>query len=180
MTNITVLIGENGIGKTRFLEKKAEESINNNLRIVTNLLDYNIYNSEETDDKKLKDIDYVGNHILSELNKLKVTDKNSDAQNMFKLVITKGDVLLLDEVDVNMTYSDITGIMSAIADSRNHWKEIYISGYNVLLSRVFVDTDKEDYTTIYNPNYCFVRTIGDDVVLEHITEDDANEYFDSI
>lgn len=67
--------------------------------------------------------------------------------------------------------------MSAIADSRSHWREIYISGYNVLLSRVFIDTNKEDYTTTYNPNYCFVRTVENDVVLEHITEDEAYEYF---
>ncbi len=178
MNNVHAIIGSNGIGKTRFMIKKIEEAKNNHLRIVTNLPDYRIYNSNIIDNNKINALDNFGNPLLNELKEDRLVSKEKESLELLRLIMTEGDILILDEIDAFISHSDIPNLMAAIADTKDYWKDIYISGYNSFMDRVFVTTDKKDYTTIYDPNYCMVD--DSNLELKYITEDEAYEYFDSI
>lgn len=124
---------------------------------MTNIETYTMENSSKRDTKKIDDIDYFGNKIL---NRVLHPDKEhvlTPADHLMNLLLLEGDVLIINDIDLDIRDFEIMWIIQAIANSKDNWKEIYISGHNIILDQLFITRDRETYETSYNPNYCYIR-----------------------
>lgn len=130
-SNITLIIGDNAIGKTRRLYKIYKEKLESEGLVVTNLPSKNKY-YEVSEDKrsKLEEISFCDDYM-------KEKPENTGIQRLLDLLSYEGDILIIDEIDKNLTPQQIVDISHIIRESRTMWKEIYISGYDVKLIVLF-------------------------------------------
>ena len=173
---ITLYIGDNSSGKTRKLLDIAKTSMSNDLMVVTNLpalkRDYLI------DENKLQ---YFKDNIYNDMCKHLVLETpaktlhEASCRKLVELLYSKGDVLILDELDCMITRQEVIDICDCLSCISPLWKDIYISGYDSDLTRMFVQIDEDNFET-YNPN---VYLVEDDKVIK-LKEDDIDECFDSI
>lgn len=173
---ITLYIGDNSSGKTRNLLEIAKTSMSNDLMVVTNLpalkRDYLI------DENKLQ---YFKDNIYNDMCKHLVletpakTMHESSCRRLVELLYSKGDVLILDELDCMITRQEMIDICDCLSCISSFWKDIYVSGYDSDLTRMFVQIDEDNFET-YNPN---VYLVEDDKVIK-LKEDGIDECFDSI
>lgn len=172
--NIYVIIGENASGKTRYLTKILDEALEKGMKISTNIRKFEAMTTDEIDENKV-------NTLIRHRNKLpnmKFEDKKDNPlHDMYRYLVSKGDILVLDELDFRIGLSDVMMLFKAVADVRECWKEIYVSSYNYNIGRVFLDIDPEDFTETYTPQFMMVNKKLEAI---SITEDDALEYFDKI
>lgn len=161
--NIYCIIGDNASGKTRFLTHLCEE----NTGVVTNLpiggggyfecLDKsNILRATE-----LKPISF-GEELWY----------SSHLSNLYKMIVAKGNYLVLDELDSCLLADDLLRLCACISELRDCWKGIYVSGFSSYLDRLFSRESTHERLC----NYCIVD-LGLNLV--PITEEDADECFDS-
>ena len=116
MNNVHAIIGSNGIGKTRFMIKKIEEAKNNHLRIVTNLPDYRIYNSNIIDNNKINALDNFGNPLLNELKEDRLVSKEKESLELLRLIMTmaKGTNIVLPSFPEAISPTAITRNLSCL------------------------------------------------------------------
>lgn len=173
---ITLYIGDNGSGKTRKLLDIAKTSMSNDLMVVTNLpalkRDYLI------DENKLQ---YFKDNIYNDMCKHLVletpakTMHESSCRRLVELLYSKGDVLILDELDCMITRQEMIDICDCLSCISSLWKDIYVSGYDSDLTRMFVQIDEDNFET-YNPNVYLME----DGIATRIPDDDIDDCFDRI
>ena len=173
---ITLYIGDNGSGKTRKLLEIAKTSMSNDLMVVTNLpalkRDYLI------DENKLQ---YFKDNIYNDMCKHLVletpakTMHESSCRRLVELLYSKGDVLILDELDCMITRQEMIDICDCLSCISSLWKDIYVSGYDSDLTRMFVQIDEDNFET-YNPNVYLME----DGVARRIAEEDIDDCFDEL
>jgi hypothetical protein len=173
--NITLVIGDNASGKTRYLKNKIEEARKNNFRIVTNIPGYE--SEYPIDKEKLALIKETNNRLVERIvDKVDInTSIDAYIDNILRLLYSRGDRLFIEDIDIKLTPQNIIDISTAIADIRHTWNQIYITGRNLGLTRMFVDTETFNYTETYTPNIIHI----DENMIEHqVTEDEECDYFD--
>lgn len=173
---ITLYIGDNGSGKTRKLLDIAKTSMSNDLMVVTNLpalkRDYLI------DENKLQ---YFKDNIYNDMCKHLVletpakTMHEASGRKLVELLYSKGDVLILDELDCMITRQEMIDICDCLSCISSLWKDIYVSGYDSDLTRMFVQIDEDNFET-YNPNVYLME----DGVARRIAEEDIDDCFDEL
>lgn len=130
-SNITLIIGDNAIGKTRRLCKIYKEELATNSLIVTNLPSKNKYYSiSEAKHNKLVDTNFYDDYKEEK-------PENAGIKKLLDLLSYDGDILIIDEIDKNLTPQQIIDISHIIRENRTMWKKIYISGYDVKLILLF-------------------------------------------
>ncbi|MCM1222806.1 MAG: hypothetical protein NC548_50950 [Lachnospiraceae bacterium] len=173
MQNITLYIGDNATGKTRRLESICKT----HKYCVNNLEKYKSQRGIELDNNKvqalLDDDEYSYNNLRHSEKRNSIDAKYIN--ELLDMICSKGDVLIIDELDANLSLSDMMDITHAINTVRPYWKAIYVSGYNGDLRSIFNDTS-EDGTQVYNPNIHTIDEHDNDIEL---TEEQACEYIDS-
>lgn len=175
--NITLIIGDNATGKTRYLVKKIIEAQNNKLSVVTNILQYK--GDYAIDDDRLALMIGLNNRLVDRIvNKRAIkTSEDAHINALLQLFYSRGDILIIDEFDTELTKQNITDIAAALSEIRTTWRKIYITGYSEYITRVFTEIDEENYTESYMPRILYI----DDKMKPHkVTEDNECEYFDKI
>lgn len=174
--NIHLYIGDNASGKTRVLKDIIKKSKDDNKAVVTNIIPYNI---EYVIDKEKKEyLRYTNNALLDKL----VFDDNiqtlyeASVVKLLKLLYSKGDILVIDDLDAELIMQDILYFSIALADIRSKWDEIHVVGHTYEILRMFTDTDYEDYTESTEYNIYYV----DKMNVKHISEEETYEYLDEI
>lgn len=168
--NIYLIIGENTSGKTRYLQKLNKENSDNGIYTVTNLSKqyYDI------DDSKIRSLENIEIQRFEQLKHHSTSvDYDGYVKSLFDLICSQGEVLILDELDSKLYVNDITSLSAAISETRDNWKEIFITGYSPYLCRLFKNEELDEY----KDNFYIVNK---DLELERITEEQADEYFDKI
>lgn len=174
---ITLYVGDNANGKTRKLVDIIRLSRNNDVSVVTNIeklrRDYLI------DENKLQ---YFKDNIYNDICKYLIfntpakTMHEAGCRKLVELLYSKGDILVLDELDALLEPQEITDISECISYIAPLWKDIYISGYDIKLLRMFVNTDLDNAVETYSPNVYLLK----DAAAYKLDEDDINECFDEI
>lgn len=175
MCNITLYIGDNASGKTRVLKNLVTEYKEKGKAVVTNIPGMGL-SSYRTDDNKLNTLRGVYNELVK--NNLDIKGDKYCERMMNKLLsytYAHGDILILDEVDVNTSPQEAVDFGMVLSEMKHTWEHIYINGYDLGLLRAFVDI--ADYIETYNPNVYYVKTVTDIIKLK---EDEILEHFDII
>ena len=169
---ITLIVGQNAIGKTVYLQNKIKDMSRNN-NVISNLIESNYlnsvpYNRERIDD--LKDILDTEN-IAENDDMLGISTDEVRISKAFALILTlickDLEYLYLDEPEFGLSYREIGFLIWFLCRVENSFKEIEIVTHSEMLlsqlenievktveydiaSRKFVKTDlKEDaYVTI--------------------------------
>lgn len=175
--NITLIIGDNATGKTRYLVEKIIEAQNNKLSVVTNILQYKV--DYAIDNDRLALMIGLNNRLVDRIvNKRAIkTSEDAHIDALLRLFYSRGDILIIDEFDTELTKQNITDIAAALSEIRTTWRNIYITGYSEYITRVFTEIDEENYTESYMPRILY---IGDEIKPHEVTEDNECEYFDKI
>lgn len=178
--NIVWYIGYNASGKTRKLIQLANDAIRNNKKIITNLGQYGLNTSTQKDSNKLKLLEESNNRLYYELlnNKINTNDEHIEyIRNLFNMICSKGDILIIDELDCNIRSYDSTFIARAISSVRSLWDSIYVTGRDENLAIIFTDFSDVYSAGVSNPNYHLINENGEDI---EISERQAYEYFDTL
>ena len=176
MFMITLYIGDNGSGKTRQLVNIIETSMNNGLSVVTNIPTFR--GNYVIDEVKLQ---YFKDNIYNDMCKhlvLETPAKTRDeviCRRLVELLYSKGDILVLDELDCMLTHQKMIEICDCLSCISSLWKDIYVSGYDSDLTRMFVQIDEDNFET-YNPNVYLME----DGVARRIAEEDIDDCFDEL
>lgn len=174
--NISLYIGNNAAGKTRVLKSIIKNAKEHNNAVVTNIEGYQKDYATDTQKQYLllnSNNRITNNTIGKELD----TAYKAQIARILSLICSRGDVLVLDELDANLTNQDIVDISNAISDVRHLWKEIYINGYSNYLLRLFTDIDRDTYEETYEPN---VILVDENAIQHKLSEEDMYECFDTI
>lgn len=174
--NINLIIGDNAIGKTRYLKRLAGRCQENNYKVVTNIDKYN--KNVVIDDNKVKLAVSKGNELIERiiLNGHVKNDYDSNLKHMLELVCAKGDILIIDELEAGIDNTNMMWIIMAISDIRELWKEIWVTGYDIALMRLFLDVDEDGHEHIEHRVYTIVN--GSEI--KKLAEDEIDEYFDKL
>lgn len=136
--NIHLIIGENAVGKTRFLKKKCEEYRG----CITNIPKYESPIGLSLDAKKVNSIEEFDDN-LGEMIYTNETNINKQyLKRLFNMICAEGEYLILDELDVNLERQSIIDIAQSIHATKDFWTEIYVSGYNSRLLELFPDRNE--------------------------------------
>lgn len=175
--NITLIIGDNATGKTRYLVEKIIGAQKNDLSVVTNIPKYKSYYAK--DEKRFALMKELNNRLVNRIvNDGKIeTTEDAYINALLQLFYSRGDILIIDEFDTELTKQNITDIAAALSEIRTTWRNIYITGYSEYITRVFTEIDEENYTESYTPRILY---IGDKMKPHKVTEDTECEYFDKI
>lgn len=178
INNVTLVIGDNAAGKTRYLEQLKENFMKKGLRVISNLDGY----TTALDFAKKEIIIQKGSCYLNDLlqgNLHGVYD--SCAYKLLQYILSNGDVLIIDELDSNLIDQHILDFCIMLSQLRVYWKEIIVSGYNDRLMRIFtyitydVDGYIEEEKTLVN------LTVLAQNKIRHINNEvEAYENFDTI
>lgn len=173
---IILYIGDNGSGKTRQLVNIIKTSMNNGLSVVTNIPTF--ISNYVIDEVKLQ---YFKDNIYNDICRHLIFDTPAKARDevicrkLVELLYSKGDILVLDELDCMLTHQKMIEICDCISCISPLWNSIYVSGYDGDLTRMFVQIDEDGFET-YSPNVYLME----DGVARKITDEDINDCFDSI
>lgn len=175
--NITLVIGDNASGKTRYLKKMLIEAKKDNLRVVTNIPGYKM--PYGIDKERLSLIKNTNNRLIDKIVINEDIETSSDAyiSDLLRLLYSRGDVLIIDELDVDLTVQEIVDVAAAISDIRKSWSRIYVNGYSEDITRIFIDKDHVTYTERYIPNILYV---DENMNIQNVLEAEECEYFDKI
>lgn len=181
--NVMVVIGDNAVGKTRYLEKISIEFLNRNSCVVSNL------------DKRMYQVNQDKKNIVLELGSEYLRNLMLDGgtnyydlqtYNLLRYTISDGDILILDEVDVMLKEQDLIDFCSVLSQLRDYWKQIIVSGYSPDLTRLFTYIDYEDYDDGFEIAFgskitkANLLVLKNEEVLKITNGDDVYEYFYSI
>lgn len=150
--NVSVVIGDNATGKTRYLKKLRKDFLNMDFSVVSNF--YNFQYS--ADPLKVNVVLEEGKEYMEEILTKKITIVDTYLQNLLQLITNVGDVLIIDELDRKLSLQGILDFCIILSQLRDYWKEIIVSGYNSALLRIFTyDSDgyKESEETLVNLLY---------------------------
>ena len=126
--NIIYIIGDNASGKTRYLKNIIADAKKNNYKVVTNIpgdaANYAV-NKE-----RLTLLKSLNNRLVEKIVIEKNIETSRDAyiEKLFRLFYSIGDILVIDELDINLTIQNIIDITAALSEIRKTWKKIYING----------------------------------------------------
>ncbi len=171
---ITLYIGDNASDKTRKLKDLVRE---NSLSVVTNIptlkKDYLVDNTK---------LQYFKDYIYNDMCRYLVFDTPAKSEHevscrrLVELLFSKGDILVLDQLDSALTRQEIIDISDCISCISPLWKDIFVSGYDSDLLRMFTYIDIETGIEIYKPN---VYLLENDKMTK-LEDDDINEYFNNL
>lgn len=127
MGEIMVLFGNNGVGKTRYLKQEIKNNVINNKKVISNLIPKN---------NLIMDIDKIsamndGITPYGEYSSDEWLEYCSD-ENLYKIlnyILSKGDILILDEIDSILPYQDVINICNILKDVSYYWDKIIITGH---------------------------------------------------
>lgn len=166
-TNITLILGDNANGKTRYL-KNICNKYKDKYKIVTNLVDESLgdadYVIDITKEKHVEDIDdsfYETMHDTKGCSPYML--------DAYKYIVYSGDILIIDDLDALLTGQEVIDICNLIKEMQEDWKEIYISGYSIYLLQLFYN-DTDVNILGFNENNEVIKMLGDEAV----------EYIDTI
>jgi Cdc6-like AAA superfamily ATPase len=126
--NITLYIGDSASGKTRILKQLINKAVSEGHKPVTNMKRY--YDANYVPDKNKKSAIIEANTDLTERiveNEIIETDYDSYLSDILRLLYSKGDILILDEIDAMLKTQDIIDLASVLSDNRGLWNKIYIN-----------------------------------------------------
>lgn len=170
--NISLIIGDNATGKTRYLKNRIEYYIENEIPIVTNIQDYEKF--VQLDKHKVESLENLQMNRYNNLIKHNNSrDYDGYVKGLYDLVAAAGNILILDELDYALKSNDVTLLCKAISETRHNWDAILVSGYSVLLDRLFKSEETDEYLANY-------YMIDNHLCAYSITEEQAYEYFDSL
>lgn len=178
MQNIALYIGDNDYDKTQIMMKIIDTAKLQNKQVVTNIDGYRL--EEYVPDKiKFYRVKNVSNDLV---NKIIIKERINTLHDMFvdkiiKYLYAKGDVLVLDELDVNLSSQEIIYVSMIISEIKDLWTSIHVSGCSEYLLRLFTTIDYDNYTETYELNVYYV---SDNMNSIGIAEDDVIEYIDKI
>lgn len=172
---MNLIIGKNGSGKTHFLEEKLYEYAEKNRDIITNVDENTEYNGfdhekirilENTDDFDLY-FDYgtinIDGNTLS-ISGETIPDYSNSFMNILRLILRKGDYLVLDEPEYGLKNGEIKTLYFILNSLLKVFKDGYIATHCPTIS--YLNYDNIYLISKYN--------------ITKITEDDAYEYINNI
>ena len=140
--NVLVVIGDNAIGKTRYLKKLAELFRQEGLIVISNL-DKGAFKEDMA--KRDTILEECSDYLEDLLTKRQVGWYNNYASELLQKITSIGDVLIIDELDNVLARQHLIDFCDALSQLRIHWKKIIVSGYNLLLLRAFTYLEYEEY-----------------------------------
>ena len=167
---LTLILGQNSIGKSYTLEKIKENS--------TDIVSYNTmdiqdiysreYNTERleilSNNKYIDSIDY-------EESKLSIKSIYSISNNFEKLlyiICKKSDILLLDEVELELTKTETSILVHIIYDLIDTFKNVYIVTHDNTFLFLTEHPNIEIYTVKKTANDMHLLKISEEEVYETI------------
>lgn len=163
MGEIMVLFGNNGVGKTRYLKQEIKNNVLNNKIVVSNL---KVKNNLSVDMNKVYEMNNglvpYGEYCSDEWKKY-CEDENLN--KILSYILSKGDVLILDEIDSILPYQDVINICNILKDVSEYWEKIIITGHT------------DDMLTVRDDlQFYFLDKTG----MYILKGSDINEYIDKI
>lgn len=140
--NVIVVIGDNAIGKTRYLKELAELFKHQGLTVISTLDNGAFKEDTEKMDVVLEE---CSDYLKDLLTKRQVGWYNNYASELLQKITSVGDVLIIDELDNNLTRQHLIDFCDVLSQLRVCWKKIIVSGYNLLLLRAFTYLWYDEY-----------------------------------
>jgi len=141
--NVVIIAGDNATGKTRYLKELMQFYKNQGLSVVSNL-DDGAYREDPL--KREIVLEECSDYLENLLTKRQIGWYNNHASELLQQITSVGDVLIIDELDNNLTPQHLIDFCDALSQLRVCWKKIIVSGYNLKLLRVFTYIE-------YDPDY---------------------------
>lgn len=174
---VVVVIGDNAIGKTRYLKELAESFRQEGLIVISNL-DKGAF--KEDMDKRDTILEECSDYLEDLLTKRQVGWYNNYASELLQKITSVGDVLIIDELDNVLTRQHLIDFCDALSQLRIHWKKIIVSGYNLLLLRVFTYLEYEEYGSKIERDRVHLVLLENGVKKSIYDRGDAYEHFISL
>ena len=164
---MNILVGGNASGKTHYLVNKIQN--NNRKDVVTNLVDLDMLGSFDIDDERIAVIGETleADNLLVNSSMLYIADGRQEfskklCELLFLLCIKRG-ILILDEPDADLSYSDDCAFHAVISQIRRFYDEIWISSHN------------EGVLSYPSVNFFKVVENGDNLNLIDVSEESVDE-----
>lgn len=174
--NISLYISEYTSAKTELLKNIIKQAQSDNKVVITNMAEFN---QEYDTDIMKKDIIKENQRCIFKT----LSDDSLDStyreylSSIMRLLYAKGDVLVLDKIDMHLKNQDIVDLSAAISDTRHLWDAVIISGNSNYFTRLFTNIDRESYVSTYVSNIWYVDS---NMELTNVTEDEECDCFDII
>lgn len=168
---LTLIIGQNSIGKSYTLEKIKENS--------TDVVSYNTmdiqdiysreYNTERLEilrnNKYIDSIEYEN----TKLSIKSIYEISNNFEKLLYIICKKSDILLLDEAELELTKTETSILVYILYDLIDTFKNIYIVTHDNTFLWLTEHPEAEVYT---------VKTIDNEMQLLKINEEEAYETID--
>lgn len=172
--NVTVVIGDNAVGKTRYLENLQIEFLNNKICVVSNL---NNHLYESNSDKKNVVLELGSEYLQTLMLNGGVSYYDLCVYNLLRYIVSDGDILIIDEVDNMLKRQHLIDFCSVLSQLRDHWKWIFVSGYSPDLTRLFTYISYDDDDFAIKITKANLLVLKDDKSYRITDGVDAYEYF---
>lgn len=167
---LTLILGQNSIGKSYTLEKIKENS--------TDIVSYNTmdiqdiysreYNTERleilSNNKYIDSIDYEE----SKLSIKSIYNISNNFERLLYIICKKSDILLLDEVELELTKTETSILVHIIYDLIDTFKNVYIVTHDNTFLFLTEHPNIEIYTVKKTANDMHLLKISEEEVYETI------------
>jgi hypothetical protein len=179
--NITLVIGDNASGKTRYLNSLKESYRKSGLKVVTNLDKYDNINAA-CDMQKYKLFREEGTEYFNSLFDSPILfGDDKYVKSIIDLPVQVGDILIIDNIDHLVTRQQLIDLCSTLSQIRDYWQRIIVSGYNYEIERIFTKKDFDEDLGYYEQTlYNCVYLDKDGNITELTDEGEVDEYMDKI
>ena len=157
-SSVHILYGKNASGKTRYLREKEKFLAEQGKIVISNLHGLQAIQLER-DGKKFQYFDDLAYE-------LEPSGMSPTAFILREMLVSRGDVLLLDGIDAYLTRMELTSFLAVVRQMETVWEEIWIAGHSAYLTRACTD------------NVIYVLDNGGLVILEG--EKPIYEYLNSL
>ena len=97
--------------------------------------------------------------------------------NEINNLMSRCNILVLDELDSNLTLQDMLDVCDIICRIKHTWDKIYISGYSLDLTRLFYNEDIETGIAYHDDNIVYIDNDG---TVREVSEVDLIEFMRKI
>lgn len=175
--NVMVVIGDNAVGKTRYLRELVRHFRQQGLTIISNL-DNGAY--QEDPIKRDIVLEECSDYLEDLLTKRQSGWYHNYTSELLQKITSVGDVLIIDELDSNLTHQHLIDFCDALSQLRNCWEQIIISGYNLKLLRIFTYLEYDEYGSKIEKNKVNMIVLENGVKKNTSDRGEAYEYFNSL
>lgn len=158
---ITLILGQNAIGKSYCLKKILKENIKSNI-VASNIngidnldiLENREYNNERLE--ILEDNKFI-NEISVKANKISIIEADMKTGHKFEslvyLLCKEADILILDEPEYGLSAEEIALLFDLLVKMAPTFKDVYIVSHDVKSIALLWNNNSKLYTVITENNY---------------------------